>query len=529
MKLKEESIKWAINHLQLEKDADLFPSPKEINVFNDLKEKVITRLKDYDVTQHQFSPSRRFVIPKTELSYRIATQLDPIDSLLIAAVIFEYGHLIENRRRPKEEETVFSYRFAPKGDGTFYSNENSWKEFWTSCLQKSKRKRYVVQMDISDFYNQIYHHTVENQLGESGLPNSINKFIMRLLEDITKTVSRGIPIGPHSSHLLAEMTLIPIDDSLSIKGIDFCRYADDIYVFCDDEKEAQITVYQMAEILDKQQKLVLQKQKTDIIKAETFTRICENMLNDNPLNENEDQMIKVLKKYTTGSYKGIDFRQLDPEDQELFADYNINEVLEKYLNAIDPDYKKIRWLYRRLGQLGAPGGIEYTIENINRLIPAISDVCHYLIAASRNFEDDFLKLGDQVVTMLEDELIQANEYFYIAILNLFACNSDLNHLKKLLSLYKSSSPEAKRKIIFAAHEAGASTWIRELKELYSALDPWSRRAMLIACQILPEDERTHYLKHIKKTHPLSLSEELILEWSINNKKYNMAIVDELDM
>ncbi|MGC6589271.1 hypothetical protein ACPV3A_30550 [Paenibacillus sp. Dod16] len=138
------------------------------------------------------------------------------------------------------------------------------------------------------------------------------------------------------------MTLIPKDDSLSIKGIDFCRYADDIYVFCDDEKEAQITVYQMAEILDKQQMLVLQKQKTVIIKSETFTRICENMLNDNPLNENEDQMIKVLKKYTTGSYKGIDFRQLDSEDQELFADYNINEVLEKYLNVIEPDYKKIR-------------------------------------------------------------------------------------------------------------------------------------------------------------------------------------------
>lgn len=383
-------------------------------------------------------------------------------------------------------------------------------------------------MDISDFYNQIYHHTVENQLGESGLPNAIIKFIMRMLEDITKTVSRGIPIGPHSSHLLAEMTLIPIDDSLSIKGIDFCRYADDIYVFCDEEKEAQITVYHMAEILDKQQKLILQKQKTDIFKAKDFEEICKKMLNDNPLNENEDKMIKVLKKYTTGMYKGIDFKQLDLEDQKLFADYNINEVLDKYLNVHEPDFKKIRWLYRRLGQLGAPGGIEYTVQNINRLIPAISDVCHYLISATKNFNGDFLTFGDQVVTILEDDLIQANDYFYIAILNLFASNSDLNHLKKLLSLYKSSSPEAKRKIIFAAYEAGASTWIRELKELYSTLDPWSRRAMLIACKTLPEDERTHYLKHIKKTHSLSLSEELILEWSLNNKRYNMNQDDEYD-
>src|SRR5690606_38589844 len=105
-------------------------------------------------------------------------------------------------------------------------------------------------------------------------------------------------------HLIAEMTLIPIDDSLSIKGIDYCRYADDIYVFCDDEKEAQITVYHMAEILDKQQKLILQGQKTEIFKSKEFVKICKKMLNDNPLNENEDQMIKALRKYTTGSYKG---------------------------------------------------------------------------------------------------------------------------------------------------------------------------------------------------------------------------------
>ncbi|THF72739.1 hypothetical protein E6C55_32145, partial [Cohnella fermenti] len=57
MKLKEESIKWAINHLQVEKDTDLFPSPKEIIIFNDLRDKVVEKLKNYDITQHHFSPS----------------------------------------------------------------------------------------------------------------------------------------------------------------------------------------------------------------------------------------------------------------------------------------------------------------------------------------------------------------------------------------------------------------------------------------------------------------------------------------
>lgn len=119
---------------------------------------------------------------------------------------------------------------------------------------------------------------------------------------------------------------------------------------------------------------------------------------------------------------------------------------------------------------------------------------------------------------MDDELIKANEYFYIAIINLFSSNANLNHLDKLLGLYKSSSPEVRRKIIFAAYESNASSWVRELKEDFSTLDPWSRRAMLIACSILPEDERQHYLKHIKKNPNLSITELIMIEWAINAKK-----------
>ncbi|MFB5270011.1 RNA-directed DNA polymerase [Paenibacillus enshidis] len=514
MKLKEESIRWAINHLIKEKDTDLFPSPKEIYVFDKHKEAVIKRLKDLDISQHKFSPSRRFVIPKEELSYRVATQLDPIDSLLLAAITYEFGSKIEHRRRRVSEDTVFSYRFNPLENGIFYSNESSWNDFWKACLQKSEIKKYVVQMDISDFYNQIYHHTMENQLTESGLPNQVTKFIIRLLEHLTMTVSRGIPIGPHSSHLLAESTLIPIDDSLSVRGVDFCRYADDIFVFCNTEKEAKIAIYNMAGILDKQQRLILQKQKTKILTTEDFIPYCEQMLNDNPMNENEDKMIKVLKKYTAGLYQAFNYRRLNDDEIDCFSAENIEELIEEYLEIDDPDFKKIRWFYRRLSQLGIPTGIEFTIKNINRLMPAISDICHYLISASEYFEDDFLVLGDNLMKILEDPLINANEYFYIAIVNLFASNSNLNHLTKLLELFQNSAPEIKRKIIFAAYEAKASSWIRELKESYSGLDPWSRRALLIACSILPEDEKEHYLKHIKKTHTLSVTEEILIEWAL---------------
>ncbi|NET40050.1 MAG: RNA-directed DNA polymerase [Cyanothece sp. SIO1E1] len=99
---------------------------------------------------------------------------------------------------------------------------------------------------------------------ESQFPNQIKKWIISLLESTTARVSRGIPVGPHATHLLAEISLIPIDNSMYYKEIDFCRYADDIIIFCKDYTQAKIVIYKIAEILDKQQRLVLQKQKTKI-------------------------------------------------------------------------------------------------------------------------------------------------------------------------------------------------------------------------------------------------------------------------
>ena len=212
MKVDSDSLKWTINHLVTLSDSDLFPRPIELDVISELGESAITFLSNLDLAQATPGPSRRFIVPKDNLSYRTATQLDPLDSIFLAAIIYKYGGLLEQKRRPKDEERVFSYRFFPDNSGHFYDLDFSWNLFWKKCLEKSIDYPYTVILDISDFYNQIYHHTLENQLIECGLPNQVVKWIMKLLKSITVGVSRGIPIGPHSVHLLAEIhsTLLTI-------------------------------------------------------------------------------------------------------------------------------------------------------------------------------------------------------------------------------------------------------------------------------------------------------------------------------
>ena len=183
------------------------------------------------------------IVPKDDLSVRQATQLNLLDSIILTSIIHECGDLIEQRRRATSENRIFSYRFKPDNDGWLYDRNFDWTPFWTNCYDNSKQYSYALVLDISDFYNQIYHHTIENQLIESGLPNQYTKWIVKLLESLTAKVSRGIPVGPHATHLLAEATLIPVDNSLVLQGINFCRFVDDFVIFANSEDEARAYLY----------------------------------------------------------------------------------------------------------------------------------------------------------------------------------------------------------------------------------------------------------------------------------------------
>lgn len=497
MKLNEESIRWAIEHIYMEGDTDLFPKPKEIDIIYENKESVSQIISEIDLSNYNWNPSRRFVIPKTELSYRVATQLDPIDSIVLAAIIYEYGEKIESRRIPIERGTIFNYRFSPNELGYLYSGYKSWNEFWEKSLEKSKAYNFVVYVDIADFYNQIYHHVIENQLIESGIPNVVKRSIMSLLGSVTQGVSRGIPVGPHSVHLLAEMALIPVDNSLSGRGIDFCRYADDIVIFCNEETEAHKLIFELASTLDKQQRLILQNQKTKIYNRQQFSELCNDNLTKKPIDHIERQIISLLQEYTSDGYSSNMLMQIPEEKMAIFSQENIKSVLDKYLDSDDPNFSRIRWLFRKLSVVGTPNAINYISLNIDRLFPALNDICKYFISVANKINMPLHEVGEELYNLLDHEIIKINDFCLISILSLFTNTEHFNHINKIIGLYRNSSEMVKRKIILSAFESNQIDWIRELKEDYPRMDIWSKRALLIAASKFPLDERKFYLNGIK--------------------------------
>jgi hypothetical protein len=375
-----------------------------------------------------------------------------------------------------------------------YGQGNAWKEFWTTSRANSKN-RFVASIDINDFYNQVYHHTIENQLDSSGVDTYTKRGLLNILKLAANGVSRGIPVGPHASHLLAELSLIPLDEYLALKGFVFCRYVDDIHVFCPSYESAQAAVYEVADFLDKSQKLSLNKQKTTISSSAEFAAKASRMLTDNPINEEEKKVLNIIQS-SAGPYSQVILDQLSTKQMKLLTNADIVGILKSYLSSETPNFVRMRWFLRRLAQTGLPTAVEYVVMNLKEMLPAIGDAAAYLNSAESSYSGDWAKLGEAILQALQMRVVSKNEYLQVVLLSLFGRISPLNHIDKLIQTFDMYGNLARRQIIVASREAQqATSWLQNLKAGYGNMDPWQRRAFLWASIRIPKDERKYWIQN----------------------------------
>ncbi len=509
MTLDPTSIAWAIEFLMRNSDGDIFPSIPEMSALSRHPEALINALANESLSTCQPQPCRRLLVPKDDLSYRQATQLHPQDSVLLTAIVYQYGRGIEDQRLPND--TVFSYRFDPYEQHSLYGQGRLWNEYWTTASSMSEAFSHVLYCDIADFYNQVYHHTVENQLAVCGFPKHVVKWVVKLLKSTTQGVSRGIPIGPHAVHLLAECTLIPVDNSLKANGILFLRYADDFLVFCNSEYEAKKALRRISETLDKQQRLMLQEHKTKIFNTDEFSEHCDRMIEDRPINDDEEEILEIIRQYSPDNpYQAVTYNQVSPEHWKAFSEDIVTGIVNDYLQQDEIDYIRLRWFFRRLAQVGHHGALQVTLENIALLEPCLPSVCSYISSIQEIPPDHWETIGEDLLRHLESGTVFDTEFARLSVLSLFSKNKHFDHFAKLARGFGASDPHTRREILLAAKANSERDWLREHKEGYASMDPWQRIAFIYCASILPKDERKYFLK--RQSH-FCLFEEQLAELS----------------
>jgi hypothetical protein len=271
--VQKASLDWAIAHIQRYGDSDIFPVPFEYAAFARVWPGVIDYLSGVDLAHSEITASLKMMVPKHSEGFRGATQLNPFDALLYSALVFESAEAIERFRKPKN--VACAYRLELTADGKLFQKDSGWSDFHIASekLVDSGKFQFVLSADISDFYNQISHHRVQGALAQAGVEENRSQVIERFLGNVNALHhSRGIPVGPPVSILLAEVCLADVDNFLGRK-YSHTRYVDDFPIFCATRQEALMALHDLSEYLYTAHRLSLQSGKTRILTRESFKRL----------------------------------------------------------------------------------------------------------------------------------------------------------------------------------------------------------------------------------------------------------------
>lgn len=527
LKLQEASLEWAKKSIDKYSDTYIFPRPFEFEAINEYWPEVKSYLLDMDVYSEGIRTFRRSLTPKSELGFRISTQLDPLDTIISHAIIYEIHNEIEMARLPKDSNIVFSFRLEPKDDGTLYDENYKWRTFEKEAaeLAETGEYNYVAITDIADFFPSIYFHNIETVLGEcvqlSGKSSHIKSLLNMIKAMHLCQTHKGLPVGPQFSRPIAELILDSVDRELYENGIKFIRYVDDYKIFCESESDAYRKLTFLSQKLYDSTNLKLNEHKTKILPIKIFLEKYVNTTKQNDKKIIYQNFKDVLSEIgiNPDSYDEIDVSSFSEADLKRLYSVNLEYILEEELKEESIDFGLMNFLLINLARIDntSVADIILTEQNIRRLFPLSKSIINYLERV-RSFDETQKKLiGKKVLDLLEGSFVGELEFNKMWMLSLFIKGNEWDNQETFTELIKKYQDNASiRKLYLALGRSKNITFFRRNKTLHlSGLDPWVKRAFITSISCLPKAERKPWYDTMRLTNRDYL-DEIVGNWAEKN-------------
>lgn len=508
IKLKENHLEWALKHLQKYSHSDFYPRLFEFAAISHNWQAIKEYILSLDMSKYEPKSPMIHLAPKPGGTFRVAHQLDPIDSLIYTALIREVCDTIEEYRIPESENIACSYRIKLDMEGSFFAKDTGWDIFTsrTDDLIKKFENGYVLVADITDFYNQIYTHRINALISEAskGAYDEQATIIEKFLLAMNRKTSRGIPVGPGPSIILAELIMASIDNFiLDNYTKDFIRYVDDIRIFFNTIEDAITILHKLTFFLYSYHRLVFSSEKTGILKVESFA--SKYVLDEQKV---EDTAIKHEADALTSEKMVELIENLPPYTDDFDYDEAYEETLQKILTAdqisllsnayyklveraVSPpkDYVLLRHVLRQAARYRIRSIIQLVLDNFYMMLPVIRESVIYLNAVTNK----------KVVQENQARFEQIFSHFYMTLpfINLWVSyllqNDSFNEIN-LPANYASIISTRDQALI--ALRRKDTTWVRGYREQIDLLGFWDKRATLYSASLLPASEMLPLIRSI---------------------------------
>ncbi|MCW8943801.1 MAG: RNA-directed DNA polymerase [Sedimenticola sp.] len=484
-KLTEESLDFARQHIEKYYDSDFFPKPFEFEAIWHNWDEVKAELSGKNVEKLWVFPPHTVPAIKSNGTYRIVHQLEPVDAVIYTAMAYEIAESVEAARLPIAMKAACSYRLQIH-EGSFFSAGGGYPDFDSRTAELANECKYILATDITDFYNQIYLHRLNNaiEFADPSLKNKA-KDIESFLSRINGKTSQGIPVGPAASVVMSEALMTDVDQFLQGLGLPFTRYVDDIRIFSNDTEKLDSVLRDLTIYLYENHRLTLASGKTKIMEAEKY--VSEYL--HNPYDLEKEAIFESLEIFNP--YTGeVEEHEVEIEiDEDEAAEQAFLTAIDKAINQKNLDVGLAKGIIRRARTMHSSVLITPILENFQFFLPVVSDAMVYI---------------NQIIGVDEVSSFQAE------IESICASDSVKNPLARywlewFIAHHAAlvQGPNAQALIntsLNIEHQAITAVttnniaWVRHMKSQIYNTSARGRRAILFSTKILPSDERNHWLK-----------------------------------
>ena len=523
----KDAVRLAILNIQKESitDVDVFARPFEVNYLAQEKNKkiiydiVVERIKNalYKLNKGKepfealkelhLSPLRSILIPKKNLfEFRKCSYTEPIDEIIYLSLVLLIAPKIEKQRINSNKEIVFSYRLKKdlieEIKPTYIFDFNfSYTPFRTSISKKAQKTgaKIVISCDISNFYDRLNLHRLENTLlALPGIDKNVVALINEMLLFWSNRDSYGLPVGSNASRILAEASLINVDKFMLGKNIEFIRFVDDFRIFTKDAKEAHTYLSILVERLN-QEGLFLNTTKTKIASISEIKSDSKPEKSSDVAEKEKSELPLIIR-----GYSGIiptKFRKLSDSEINNLKELEVQNIYNEKINKdlIDPVelQKYIRCLvaqqkWTELAQ------VSLILNRFPQFIP------YYLDCISKNMEslnnNDKNLINNNIINLVQDSSLL--EYLRVYIFRFLAKN-EINKkflLETYLNLRRGEGIYLGRALLEDLSQYLDRDDVLEIKKGFQRADASEKRIILrLMHHKLNKDEFNVFVKNISLT------------------------------
>lgn len=494
--ITEQSVRKAIDHLGAMGDTDLFPRLPEMRCFLERPGTIAKDCEKLNIGQYTPTGPIETLTPKSWLGFRIAHQLTATDNVIYLSSLLDCAPHLEAARLPKEGNEAFAYRYVDGDPIRIFESGRGYHQ-WLAHLTSFDgpenpfaADRPAIATDISDFYQRIYFHRIENVLQDAGCPKGPSELVKKIIKTARARQSFGLPVGTSASRMLAECLLNDTDMLLKNMGVRFTRFVDDFRIEIPTGMEAHSVLCRLAEHLMVTEGLSLNVSKTKMTTVREIERSSRSRLQDVFTSAEMEKM----QAFITQNYGDDDA----PDEEETFDNPFLSaEILHGKLDTIGDKkgvdlsvFKAVLRVLRFLPNINATHLLD---KHADLLYYVPREFCLVMNAASKQegFPSDFVK--KRVVELLGMPPYADLPYVRSWLLALFVDGTLPVSLGDWHGYDFSRSVIERRSQLFMRGLANDRPYFRALKTQLGSLSEWEKPAALMAAMCLPFDEYKNWL------------------------------------